>query len=380
MSSRYTSLGTSLWTWRRWTKLGTDSRLLWLALYTGQSAKRLPPGLFTGSVNVMAEESSMDGDVVRACLDDLRGANLIEWDQERRLVRLTEFPDAHERATNPSHLRGWWNSFRTIEECPLRDSHVTTLRWLLDQGVITEKMEEAWADTFGHPTRGVKAPPTKKRERRDPVLAQSSLFPLIEPLNPTSERDQLDPTPSGTPCRQGVDQDQDQDQVFSSFGRQGEPPVDLERPRLTLVPMPTRAVGQGMEPFTPDDLAEVFGGRRTPWPLGMQERLSAAICHLGGQSDVTRDDLALLREAIAAGVMPEIYLETLPDPQDATDSVPTGSAPGKSTTRRHVGWDRVFAMTDPDFLLATFHKARERSARIAQQRKDLAEIREKAGI
>lgn len=212
MASRYTSLGTNLWNWEPWTKLESPvSRLLWIALYTSPSAKRLPPGLYSGSINALADESHIDGDSVRKALDDLRGANLIEWDQGRRLVRLTQFPDALERATNGSHLRGWWNAFRTIEVCRLRDSHVTALRWLLEQGVITDKMEEAWQETFGHPTHGVKAHPAK---RSGPIPAQSSLFPLLEPPKSDSEEYQglRTPSPEGVlHPREGHPQDQDQD-------------------------------------------------------------------------------------------------------------------------------------------------------------------------
>ncbi len=390
--SSYTRVGTGLWDWEPFTELDMPARNLCLAIYTSAESKRLPTGLWHGGIATLAEASRMSGDMCVNALDDMIKSGLMEYDQQRRVVRMTELPDDGERPTNGKMILGWWTKFKTVPACPIRDAHVATLRWLVDQGSVTKDHEQAWALTFAT----IKIPVSRPRGRRGLVQegdqvhpSQGSLFSGPTP-NPIANPIDRDPGGSGersirggvsdpeTETNQGVSIPYRKEPVSGSrngtrsglgLGDPDGTSADPERrPALTLVPMPESTLG----PFTADDLADVFGQRRTQWPPGMRERVSAAILDPWVLSEATPVDLALLREAIESGVMPEVVM---PISQDATDGVASAV-----TTRRYVGWERVFAFEDPARLLDTIHRARERSIRIAEQRKHLAELRERSGI
>lgn len=151
----YTRFGSGISTWDRLTPLDPGARWLWVALYTSNEAKRLPPGLFHGSITTMAECARITVDAARLHLDQLLEAELVEYDMKQRVLRLCELPDCGESPANANILRGWWNKFRSLPKCAVRDAHVATLSWLMEEWarenskVITEKHREAWSVTFG---------------------------------------------------------------------------------------------------------------------------------------------------------------------------------------------------------------------------------------
>jgi hypothetical protein len=181
--SGWSALGIEFWAWTRMKPLPVHARYLWLGLYTSAPARRLVPGLFAGSVNLIAEEVNLDPDQTIDALDKLLEHQLIELDRERKLVRFTEFPDAHEAAHNASHVKGWWNRFTTVPACDLRNAHIRALRWLLDTRIAkmqaekktTRLIEEAWDETFG--TIVVPAP----RRRGVRRLAESDTSTAVQP-------------------------------------------------------------------------------------------------------------------------------------------------------------------------------------------------------
>lgn len=196
---KYTNFGVEIWSWKPWTSLPSlQAKLVWIALYTTTESKRLPPGLFHGSVHTLAEASSLQPDEVLKGLDDLLEADLVEFDRERRLIRLTQLPDANERPKNGRHLRGMWNQFRSLPDCALRNAHVRLLWWLMEQGAMTEDHTTAWRETFGT----VVVPPVRKRGVRtlgtavDADAVQQSLF-RTPVRTPEIDLDTVSNDPSG---------------------------------------------------------------------------------------------------------------------------------------------------------------------------------------
>lgn len=164
--STFTRIGGGLWDWEPWVNLeSADARLLWLALYTTPAARRICPGLWHGGPLGMAEAARMrQGDVLTA-LDVLLEHELVEYDPKHRVLRLCELPDAGEYPDNGNILKGWWSRFRTVPACPIRDAHVRTIRWIMEQGAtdkgraLSHHHHEAWAETFGT----VAIPATRRR-------------------------------------------------------------------------------------------------------------------------------------------------------------------------------------------------------------------------
>lgn len=173
---KFTAVGVQLWNWKPFRDLESlAARMVWLALYTTAEGKRILPGLWQGSVYALAEASSMRPDDVLVGLDILIERGLVEYDQDNRLMRLTELPDAHERACNGRMIRGWWNRFQTLPDCPLRNAHIRTLWWLLEQEPMTKDHHEAWQSTFA----AIIVPAVRRRgvrSLRQGETAQRSLF------------------------------------------------------------------------------------------------------------------------------------------------------------------------------------------------------------
>lgn len=173
---KFTAVGVQLWNWKPFRDLESlAARMVWLALYTTAESKRLPPGLWQGSVYALAEASSMRPDDVLVGLDILIDRGMVEYDQGNRLIRLTELPDSHERAMNGKHIRGWWNKFQTLPDCPLRNAHIRTLWWLLEQEPMTRDHHQAWQETF----QTIVVPAARRRgvrTLRQEETAQRSLF------------------------------------------------------------------------------------------------------------------------------------------------------------------------------------------------------------
>lgn len=149
--TRYTRLGCGLFHWEPWVNLDMTSRVLWLGLYASGEVKRSVPGLWVGGIGALADAVRMQSDQVLAALNQLIESRVAEYDQTHRIVRLTMFPDAGERAHNVPSLMGWWGRFVTIPACRVRDSHVAVLQWLVEseKSGHSEAMKEAWGRTFG---------------------------------------------------------------------------------------------------------------------------------------------------------------------------------------------------------------------------------------
>jgi hypothetical protein len=321
----YTSLGAQIWRWRRWRNLDATTRLFWLGLYTSLHAKRMVPGLWHGSIPIMVDETGFSPEHVIRSVDRLLEADLIEYDRDTEVIRMTELPDAGEWPSNEMWLKGWWNRFTTVPACAIRDAHVTTLRWILDRGakdrgkVVSNKVEQVWLETFGRidiPTQRRRGISRLEGDSDTSTAVQPSLFsaPSLPPRpspqtdsitsratsdqipfssenvsEATSEervsRGSLDPLrPSGTGIGTGTG-----DGSSSPGGSGG---LSTGRPKLVLIP--------GPGPFEVDALHALFA-RWPYWPKILSEDARLALGHaIAGLTDLARehDVFALLRERI----------------------------------------------------------------------------------
>ncbi len=319
--SIYTRIGASLWNWAPFRKLershddlvGRCTKLFWLALYTSPDAKMGVPGLYLGSVTAMADASGVQPDDARRYLDRLIEDEMVEYDQESRVLRLTMLPDCGESPCNNKAVLGWWRRFQTFPRCAVRDAHVTLLRWLIDEWYeINDNdkaktapkavaIEEAWVETFGRMPAVARRSVVQKH-------VQTSLFsPTPEPPTPTSPgegrsvdnsasdpklkdlRDSdRDPIPNRLGIESHVIQIQDPDPGSRSLLPEAEPisgaPAPAGRPRLALVPMPALPPSE----YTAAELAQSLWGRSLlarPLPAVAVEALTRAI---GAGSDLAR--------------------------------------------------------------------------------------------
>jgi hypothetical protein len=196
--SQFTRIGGGLWDWEPWVNLElADARLLWLALYTTPAARRICPGLWHGGPLAMAEAARMGQSAVLSALDVLLDHELVEYDPRHRVLRLCELPDAGEYPDNGNILKGWWSRFKTVPACPIRDAHVRTIRWIMEQGAtdkgraLSHHHHEAWAETFGTVTIPVPRRRGAKRvaDSDTSTAAQPGLFgqPIPPVQAPPSE-------------------------------------------------------------------------------------------------------------------------------------------------------------------------------------------------
>lgn len=204
MSGDFTRIGCSIWEWEPWIHLDPGARVLWLALYTSPEARRNPPGLWHGSIHAMSEASKLDPDATRAALDSLLTRELVEFEIKLRVLRLVILPDCGEYPSNGNIVRSWWRDFKKVPSCTVRDAHVRTLRWIMDEGarlsgkLLSHHHEEAWRDTFGT------VPEVAARRRGVRRLAESDTSTEIQPsLFPSQAPDTVSVTvpdaPSGAP-------------------------------------------------------------------------------------------------------------------------------------------------------------------------------------
>lgn len=211
----FTRVGCSIWDWEPWTELSPNARLFWWALYTTAEAKRHPPGLWHGGLPTMADAARMRPDDVRDGLDELLDHDVVEYDPKTRVLRLCVLPDAGEYPSNGKVILGWWTKFQTVPACAVRDAHVRTLRWILDEGaqrackIITPHHEEAWSTTFAKVTipaprrRGIR----RLADSDTSTGAQPSLFPTSSQITPTPAQRALTHGDGGYPqvCLPPVD-------------------------------------------------------------------------------------------------------------------------------------------------------------------------------
>lgn len=146
----YTLVGQELWLWAPFVALTDLGRMTWLALMTTPHAKRTPPGLWNGSALVLAEQSHKPIRDTLEGLTELADHRLIDRDDDRRVIALTRLPDRCEKPSNSNVLKKWWNLFRGIPVCPVRDRWIDLLAWLCFAPNEThEKLLTTWEATFG---------------------------------------------------------------------------------------------------------------------------------------------------------------------------------------------------------------------------------------
>jgi hypothetical protein len=337
--SAYTNLTADLWTWEPWRHLEHDStdlvgrctKLFWLSLYTSHDAKRVMPGLFAGSITTMAEAAGMPVDDSMRYLDRLLEHDLVEFDRESRVLRLTRLPGFGDAAgSNGKVIRGWWNQFKKVPACPVRDAHVATIRWMLDEWSrytgkpLSNDHAQAWADTFGR----VAIPAPRRRGVRRLVdsdtstSAQPSLFhqpsgsakeaidTLSKPVSDAGSVDNSDslhqsnkingPETLSKAFRKAWDPDPEQDQDLGSPEEGGSGGGnDIRKKGFVL----TVVDGIG---FDVDDLIDalaVASGGKFPraLPRESREALQAAI-DSAAKISRTPGALVCLREYIARGM------------------------------------------------------------------------------
>lgn len=262
---KFTPLGHGIWFWKPWRTLESlESQKLWLALYTSAEAKRSVPGLWPGSLGTMSDITEMSSNTCWNALDHLCARNMAVFDQENRLVRLPQLPDALDRAHNDKAIWGWWSRYRALPEVPLRDAHVPTLWWMIQSGKCTDKMVEAWKQTFGTITVPKAIPSFRRLSSYDTGTAvQPSLFGSPPPLSSffrSNEINNSDPRrvlPGTTPGGQDLDLDLRSGLPEAEGGGSGEG----GRPHLQLVP----------DPPPPDYAAEVQNERSAQMSAALRE-------------------------------------------------------------------------------------------------------------
>ena len=209
--SSFTRVGTTLWEWEPFITLeDPNAKILWLALYTSNAAKRWCPGLWHGPVSLMADAAKLGAVDTQNALGELIRKKLVEFDSKNRVLRFTELPDHGDWPSTPSIMFAWWKRFNDMPACDVRDAWVPMLRWMIERGARdaeknkwkgkpSPKHEEAWAETFG--TIVVPLP------RRRGMRASASNDPQISLFGPSgSLSDSDDP----------VDNDEDQESPSAS--------------------------------------------------------------------------------------------------------------------------------------------------------------------
>lgn len=373
--SDFTRLGCSLWTWDPWVALDCQARMLWLALYTTGEAKRIVPGLWHGGISTLAEAAQLENNQVWSSLDVLLEHDLVEYDRKLRVIHLTVLPDAGERPMNGKHILGWWNRFISVPKCAARDAHVHVLRWLIDQGKVTEDHEACWGKTFGDAEK-IAVPPPRARSRRRLVdesdtstPVQPSLFAskaassgpdLLDHRNSSSEV-RVSDTVVTTVCDTHTDTDPDTDtDIFSSSeeGRGSRGGDAGGKPILVLVPMPVTTEVAMFDPHTLTQTLQAGLGSRNSFRLnaGQEHVLTELVEKLAqGEDGIGDADLPVLSEWLKCGGMRL-----------------TGVAPGIYT---QVDW-----WLEGDHLARSVRTARVWKLEAEERRRDLAQARDQAGV
>lgn len=307
MNPVHTQVGGEVANWPPLRAASLPARWLWLSLYISQ--RRVLPGLFVAGLPAIADITKMTPDDCLQGLDELiADRDLLEYDREREVLRMTEFPDRFGRPANGRHIRSWWTRFRAVPACQIRDAHIRTLEWLLDDPVHppTTDHVKAWTETFGtvplpvHRHRGVRRLLDSDTSTKvQPGLFQKPDEPSATPPNPipyairytdTHRSTIYDPrsSPSSSGSSNAHAESLQQEQI--------SPP----RPQFGLVPLPTDV------PFSIVDalacIASGSDGRFAPGPIDdrLVDALSATLSACG-KASVTLDDLKVVGRWLAAG-------------------------------------------------------------------------------
>jgi len=315
MDTTYTKVGGDLFNWERLRPLEIATRYLWVGLYI--SHRRTIIGLWNAGLPTIADVAKMQPDDALTALDELLQHDLVEYDRNKDVLRLTEFPDRCERPQNPSHLQSIWTRYRGVPNCPVKYAHVETLEWLLTDPIEAPKpsMIEQWQKTFGtippqaHRKRGVRRllDDSDTSTAVQPSLFTQSGSPVVHPTKSDTVSDTVSPHPliydqrskiSDLPIRESNGRAEIELPIVYGEIPLGVPPPT--RPSLALVPLPADT------PFTIDqmlhELEAESAGRFAAGPLDhrLSEPLYATI-RACGESRVGLDDLRVVGRWLAAG-------------------------------------------------------------------------------
>lgn len=261
----FTMLGNEVFTWERLLPVKIVGRYFWIALYT--SVRRALPGLWVGGLPTLGDAAKMPPDEVIAALDNLLEHELVEYDRKREVLRLTEFPDRTYRPDNGRAIKGLYNRFRCVPDCDIRNAHVETLKWLLDDPVRPPRPDHvtSWEQTFGT----VSVPPPRKRGVRRLLDSDTSNpFQVSLFASPSERVSQTLVSDTHTDTHRSKIYD-----LRSSVSDQEESKPQAKV--LSLVPFPSDPL-----PFSASEMLEAIAaesaGRFAAGPV--DERLTDALC------------------------------------------------------------------------------------------------------
>jgi hypothetical protein len=121
-----------------------ETKLVLLTLAAGPCATMCPGLAQTDSYHV-AGLIGLAPDVVEDALHELVRLGVAEVDEDHRMVRLPWMPAMCGTASFKT-LTGWWNNFRKLSPCEIRDRHVADLRMGVE--FAGTNMAETWDATF----------------------------------------------------------------------------------------------------------------------------------------------------------------------------------------------------------------------------------------
>lgn len=253
--SGFTRIHQNIWLWEPFFSLPVDARHLWLMLYTSSPGNELP-GIWKGSVGMMAMVAKISFQDASHALQELLDRGMVEYDKGHEVLRMTKLPDTGEYPTAPNIIFAWWNRFNNILPCDVRDRHVTTLRWLIEQGAKdskskskkpSSKHEEVWEETFGTITPSeAPAPSVSVIDNDTSTQFQPSLF--SKPNNSNGNKG----------FREGLGNPQEKEKEKEKEQLSGSHPasVSVSDPEAALVPI-AKVI---QFPRAPDVLRELVAG------------------------------------------------------------------------------------------------------------------------
>lgn len=319
MDTTHTKVGGDVFNWERLRPLDVPARYFWMGLYI--SHRRTIIGLWNAGIPTLADVAKMQPDDTVVALEALLKHDLVEYDRNKDVLRLTELPDRCERPQNPSHLQSLWTRYRGVPNCPVKYAHVRLLEWLITDPVEVTKpsMVEQWEKTFGT----IPVPAPRKRGVRSLIesdtstLVQPSLFQLpASSVSHLTKQDTVSDTVSPHPLI--YDQGSRISDLLLTDGHATDPSIAIRESKGCAdahdegeIPPPARRT-LGLVPL-PDDLpfsiAEMLsaiaaesGGRFVAEPF--DQRLSDALCatiRACASAQVTLTDLRAVGRHLAAG-------------------------------------------------------------------------------
>lgn len=284
---RFTMVGVEMFEWEPLWRVSAASRFVWFSIFASPESKNSVPGMIRGSVRSLGESLHLDPTTVLDAMDELTEAGLLEFDQERRIIRLTKLPDGIDAPPNGNVIKGWYTKFLAFPDCPIRNSHVEVLCQMA-QGAQNDHARESWSATFA----GVEIPVRRHRGRKKfdsdtSTSVQPSLFTPVDNSvdnsgsSPASELAPEHSEPEINNIRKGIE---------TLSHTLSKPPVSVSvkgigtlsspdsgesigRARLEPVPLPAL-------PFSVVDMLDTIAaesdGRFAPKPI--DERLQDALC------------------------------------------------------------------------------------------------------